>query len=104
MMVCPICANKNELMMSCIAAVEQSQRVLCLMCNCAFITPLPSVLPVYDEKYNQEFCKPSEHTKARVMAEQISRWIGYGYNGPPVLEIGPGNGWTLAAMRLFGIP
>jgi len=104
MIICPVCANKNELTISHIAVVEQSQRVLCLMCNCAFISPLPLERPVYDGKYNAEFCKPSERNKAIVMAQEIQLWLGYGYDGPPVLEVGPGNGWTLAEMAKLGIP
>lgn len=77
-------------------------RFLCLKCNCAFIFPLPDELPRYDTKYNLEFVKESERYKAQAMAQWIIIWTNRQDKDANIIEIGPGNGWTLAELKRAG--
>lgn len=103
MATCPVCENNYICTLSFIEKVADSNRMQCLICNCAFIDPLPIELPRYDTDYNLEFSRPSERNKAIIMARTLLDEFGWEKSTGKILEVGPGNGWTLTELKELGI-
>jgi len=100
--VCPVCREKNDVVLNKIGMDGKLKRLLCKKCRCVYLEHDDFEPPVYNMQYNSEFFRPTDIRKAGIKACEIAQFIREKKEHQKILEVGGGNGLFTMLMGAMG--